>query len=116
MRLVIIQVAPRKRAHELFKPIKPSSVKTEGERSDAWEEYRIKQETMRERMARQREARLSATPVLKQRTAHKKARQMRGHIWRAELCVWGETLLRGSRGGDAAMRTTYKLKAAPGTG
>jgi hypothetical protein len=59
----------QKRAEELFKPVKPSSVKTEGERSDAWDEYRLEQEAIRDRMARQREARLSATAALKKKNA-----------------------------------------------
>ena len=59
----------QKRAAELFKPIKQSSTKTEGEWSDAWEEYRAEQQAIRERMARQREARLSATGALKKKNA-----------------------------------------------
>ena len=59
----------QKRAAEFFKPVKPSSVKTEGERSDAWEEYQAEQAATRDRMARQREARLSATAAAKWKNA-----------------------------------------------
>ena len=54
----------QKRAESLLKPVKPSSVHTEGERSDAREEYRAEQEAVRERMARQRQARLSAQQLI----------------------------------------------------
>ena len=59
----------QKHAHELFKPIKPSSVKTEGEKSEAWNEYRVEREAIREQMVRQREARLSATAAFKKKNA-----------------------------------------------
>lgn len=54
----------RKRAEEIFKPSKPSSVKSEGERADALAEYRATQDLIRERMAIQRANRLSATNAL----------------------------------------------------
>lgn len=50
----------QKRAEAHFKPIKQSSVRPEGEKSDAWEEYRAEQQARLDRMARQREARLKA--------------------------------------------------------
>ena len=51
----------RQRAEQIFKPSKPSSVKSEGERADALAEYRAEQEQIRERMAIQRANRLRAT-------------------------------------------------------
>lgn len=54
----------RKRADEIFKPSKPSSVKSEGGRADALAEYRAEQDLIRERMAIQRANRLSATNAL----------------------------------------------------
>ncbi len=54
----------RKRAEEIFKPSKPSSVKSESERADALADYRAEQELIRERMAVQRANRLSATNAL----------------------------------------------------
>jgi hypothetical protein len=54
----------RKRAEEIFKPSKPSSVKSEGERADALAEHRATQDLIRERMAIQRANRLSATNAL----------------------------------------------------
>ena len=54
----------RKQAEEIFKPSKPSSVKSEGERADALAEYRAEQELIRERMAIQRANRLRATSAL----------------------------------------------------
>lgn len=51
----------RKRAEEIFKPSKPTSVKSEGERTNALAEYRAEQDLIRERMAIQRANRLSAT-------------------------------------------------------
>ncbi len=56
---------PQKLAQEVFKPIKPSSVKTDGERSDAWEEYRAEQQAVIDRMAEQRRHRLNAAELLK---------------------------------------------------
>jgi hypothetical protein len=54
----------RKRAEEIFKPSKPSSVKSDGERANALAEYRAEQDLIRERMAIQRANRLSATNAL----------------------------------------------------
>ena len=54
----------RKSAEEIFKPSKPSSVKSDGERADALAEYRATQDLIRERMAIQRANRLSATNAL----------------------------------------------------
>ena len=51
----------QKRAESLFKPIKQSSVRPEGARSDALEEYRAEQAAVRERMAVQRANRLRAS-------------------------------------------------------
>ena len=55
----------QKQADNIFKPIKQSSVRPNGERSDAWEEYRAEQEAVRERMATQRANRLKASDQLK---------------------------------------------------
>jgi hypothetical protein len=51
----------RKRAEEVFKPSKPSSVKSAGEKADALADYRAEQDLIRERMAIQRANRLGAT-------------------------------------------------------
>ncbi len=54
----------RKRAEEIFKPIKPSSVKSDNDKTNALAEYRAAQGLIRERMANQRANRLSATNAL----------------------------------------------------
>jgi hypothetical protein len=57
----------QRRAEMAFKPVKPTSVHTEEEKTSAWDEYRAEQIAILERMARQRAARLSATALIRRK-------------------------------------------------
>jgi hypothetical protein len=54
-----------KRAEAVFRPVKPTSVHSDDQKSDAWEEYRAEQQAVRERMAEQRANRLNALAAVK---------------------------------------------------
>jgi hypothetical protein len=48
---------------------KATSLRTDQERENAWDQYRAEQQEILDRMARQREARLSATSALEKKSA-----------------------------------------------
>jgi hypothetical protein len=54
-----------KRAEAVFRPVKPTCVHSDDQKSDAWEEHRAEQLAVRERMAEQRANRLNALAAVK---------------------------------------------------
>jgi hypothetical protein len=56
----------RKRVEAAFKPIKPTSVRTDAGKASGWEDYQAERQEALDRMARQRADRLSSGD-LKQR-------------------------------------------------
>jgi hypothetical protein len=46
---------------------KPTSVRTDQDKDDAWQEYQAEQEAARERMAQQKAARRSAADVIRRK-------------------------------------------------
>jgi hypothetical protein len=68
-----------KRAEAVFRPVKPTSVHSDDQKSDAWEEYRAKQQAVRERMAEQRANRVNALEAAKVEKANPKAKVTRSN-------------------------------------
>jgi hypothetical protein len=56
-------------AHAAFKPIKPSTVRSKDDKTDALNEYRAEQQAQLKRMSLQRAARLNAAQALKLKNA-----------------------------------------------
>jgi hypothetical protein len=54
-----------KRAEAVFRPVKPTSVHSDDQKSDAWAEYQAEQQAARERMVEQRANRLNALAAVK---------------------------------------------------
>ncbi len=55
----------KRSAEAAFRPVKPSSVKTDGQKQGAIEEYRAEHEAALNRMAKQRAAPLSAGELVR---------------------------------------------------